>query len=165
MRPIPFGCQVCLKGRGGVGVAGKEHQCDRLGRTVGTEPEGDAGDTTTGATEGELGDFLRVAIWLDMDKDGKWDTGDKYLTDGESVVTAGDGITDADLPSEAYDYLNDFSGKSYSADTLDVTIAGSTEMGNFRVEYDFPSAEGDDKTQSDSAVFDITFRLSQTQTT
>jgi len=126
-----------------------------------TEPEEEAGDNTTGDTDGELGAYLRVAIWLDMDKDGKWDAGEKYLKSDGAVVTASEDIADANLPSEAYDYLNSFSGKSYSADTLGVTIAGNTEMGNFRVEYDFPSAADDDKTQSDSAEFDITFTLSQ----
>ncbi|MDI6640204.1 MAG: TasA family protein [Methanocellales archaeon] len=127
---------------------------------VRTEPEKDATDETTGNEEGELGEYLKVAIWLDFNKNGLWDTGDKYLTDAPGVVTAEAAITDQPLPAAAYDYLNDFSGKSYTADTLAVTMGGNDEF-NFRVEYELPEADNINKVQSDSSVFDITFTLTQ----
>lgn len=127
-----------------------------------TEPEAEAGDTTSGVTEGELGGLLKVAIWLDMDKDGLWDTGDKYLVNDGTVVTAGADITNEALPSAAYQVLNTFSGDAFTKAALSVNIAGTTEMGNFRVEYDFPDGGAtDNRAQSDSSVFDITFILTQ----
>ncbi|MEW6769865.1 MAG: TasA family protein [Bacillota bacterium] len=125
------------------------------------EMETAAGDTSDNV--GELSGFLKVAIWLDMDKDGKWDTGDKYLGDNGAVTTAGSGITDQPLPEAAYATLDTFSGESYTKTGLGVNIAGNAEMGNFRAEYNFPSSDSpdDDQTQSDSAVFNITFTLTQ----
>lgn len=116
-----------------------------------TEPEEAAGDASGGATQGELGSFLKVAIWLDVDQSGDWSTGDIALrSDGTTLTNGGADI----LP---YDYLDNYGGRSYS-DIL--TMTGGNEF-DFMVDYDFPSAASDNRAQSDSAEFDITFTLNQ----
>ena len=121
------------------------------------EPEQAAGDTTTGATEGELGDYVDVAIWLDINQSGIWDSGDMYLKSDGTVV---DWVSGSSVPSEAYDDVNNYAGINWeSADGMP-PLAGSGDL-DFMVEYDFPSDANDNRTQSDSSVFDITFTLEQ----
>jgi predicted ribosomally synthesized peptide with SipW-like signal peptide len=115
------------------------------------EPEG---DNTCDTTEGELGANLKVAFWMDVDKDGSWSSGDYYLTSGGNKVSWANGETT--LPSAAYDILNNYGGKTWT----DVQTNITGEAGNFRVEYDLPADTGN-IIQSDSAVFDITFTLNQ----
>jgi predicted ribosomally synthesized peptide with SipW-like signal peptide len=118
------------------------------------EPEG---DNTCGTTEGELGANLKVAFWMDVDKSGNWSDGDYYLTSGGNKISwaTGDGTT---LPLAAYDILNNYGGKTWT--DVQTNIAGPSDAGNFRVEYDLPGGTGN-IIQSDSAVFDITFTLNQ----
>jgi len=116
-----------------------------------TEPEESAGDISSGQTEGELGSFLKVAMWLDMDKSGSWNSNDIALRSNGSILV-NDG--DDELP---YDYLNNYGGKSYASI---VTLSGNGEF-RFMVDYDFPSDPNDDRTQSDSAEFELTFTLNQ----
>ncbi len=122
------------------------------------EPESAAGDTSGGATEGELGSFLKVAIWLDVDESGAWNSGDIALkSDGTTLTNSGSDT----LP---YDYLDNYDGNSYSSVitmTGDDSSAGGTDEFQFMVDYDFPNDANDDQAQSDSAVFDVTFTLNQ----
>ena len=122
-----------------------------------TEPEQAAGDTTAGATEGELGDFVDIAIWLDVNRSGGWDSGDMYLRSNGTVVNW---VSGSSLPSEAYDDINNYSGLSWDSTNGMPTLAGSGAL-DFMVEYDFPSDADDNRAQSDSSVFDITFTLEQ----
>jgi predicted ribosomally synthesized peptide with SipW-like signal peptide len=121
-----------------------------------SEVEEDAGDTTDGATTGELGANLKVAFWMDGNKSGDWDhTSDYYLkSDGTKVAYTSGG---PDLPTEAFDILDNYNSDSW-ADVQN--IAATSEAGDFRVEYDLPSGTGN-TVQSDSCVFDITFDLEQ----
>jgi spore coat-associated protein N len=124
-----------------------------------TEPESAAGDTTGGATEGELGSLLKVAIWLDVDESDTWNSGDIALESDSTTLTNGGSDT---LP---YDYLDNYGGDSYSSVitmTGDDSGAGGTDEFQFTVDYDFPSDTNDDRAQSDSAVFDVTLTLNQT---
>ncbi len=123
-----------------------------------TEPEDAAGDTTSGATQGELGSLLKVAIWLDIDESDAWNSGDIALKSDGSTLTNGGSDT---LP---YDYLDNYGGDSYSSVvtmTGDDSGAGGTDEFQFIVDYDFPTDANDDRAQSDSAVFNITFTLNQ----
>jgi spore coat-associated protein N len=123
-----------------------------------TEPEDAAGDTTSGATEGELGGFLKVAIWLDVDESDAWNSGDIALKSDGTTLTNGGSDT---LP---YDYLDNYGGHSHSSVitmTADDSGAGGTDEFQFMVDYDFPSDANDNRAQSDSAVFDVTFTLNQ----
>ena len=122
-----------------------------------SEPEEAAGDTTAGATEGELGDFVDIAIWLDVNRSGGWDSGDMYLRSNGAVVNW---VSGSSLPSEAYDDINNYSGLSWDSTDGMPTLAGSGDL-DFMVEYDFPSDVNDNRAQSDSSVFDITFTLEQ----
>ena len=113
-------------------------------------------------TVGELGQLLKIAFWMDVDKNGTWSSGDYYLSSGGTKVVWASGST---LPTAAYDYLNNFGTKSW---TSLQTINGTADAGNFRVEYNFPNNGGgipgtltDNRAQSDSSVFDITFVLNQ----
>jgi predicted ribosomally synthesized peptide with SipW-like signal peptide len=121
------------------------------------EPEEAAGDTTTGSTEGELSGFIQVALWLDRNQSGGWDSGDQFLSSDGSVIDWASGGT---LPAGAYDYIIDYADLSWdSADGMP-DIAGSEEL-DFMVEYSFPPDVNDNRAQSDSCQFDITFTLEQ----
>jgi spore coat-associated protein N len=113
------------------------------------EPEtGDTGEP------GELGANLKVAFWMDADKDGAWSSGDYYLQSDGTKVAWASGST---LPSAAYATVDSYASKTWT----DVqNIAGTTDAGNFRIEYDLPSATGS-TVQSDSCAFTITFTLNQ----
>lgn len=122
-----------------------------------TEPEEAAGDTTGGGAEGELGDFFDIAIWLDMNRSGGWDSGDMYLVSNGTVVNWASGSS---LPSEAYDDINNYDSVDWEPADGMPTMAGAADL-DFRVEYDFPGDANDNRTQTDSCVFDITFTLEQ----
>ncbi len=122
-----------------------------------SEPEQAAGDATFGATEGEFGNCINVAFWLDANQSGGWDTGDMYLRSDGIVINW---LSGSSLPVGAYDDLNSYSGIDWgSADGMP-TIAGSGDL-DFMVEYSFPSGANDNRAQSDSSVFDIVFTLEQ----
>lgn len=113
-------------------------------------------------TVGELGQLITVAFWMDVDKNGSWSSGDYYLASGGTKVTWASGTT---LPPAAYDFLNNYSGKTWANVQ---TINGTADAGNFHIEYNFPNNGGgipgnlaDNRAQSDSCVFDITFVLNQ----
>jgi predicted ribosomally synthesized peptide with SipW-like signal peptide len=113
-------------------------------------------------TVGDLGQLLKMAFWMDVDKNGGWSSGDYYLSSSGTKVSWASGTT---LPVAAYDFLNNYSGKSW---TNVQTINGTADAGNFCVEYNFPNNGGgipgnlaDNRAQSDSCVFDITFVLNQ----
>jgi len=122
-----------------------------------SEVEENAGDTTDGATQGELGGKLKIAFWMDADKSGNWTSGDYYLkSDATKVSWATDETT---LPDAAYATVDSYGSKTWT----DVqNVAATTELGNFQVEYDFPEGgSGDNVAQSDDCVFTITFTLNQ----
>jgi spore coat-associated protein N len=122
-----------------------------------TEPEEAAGDTTGGSTEGELSSFVKIAIWLDINRSGVWDGGDKYLRSNGTVVDWASGGT---LPAEAYDYIINYTGSEWDAAAGVPAITGSGSL-DFMVEYTFPADANDNWAQSDSGVFDLTFTLEQ----
>jgi predicted ribosomally synthesized peptide with SipW-like signal peptide len=122
-----------------------------------TEPEEAAGDTTTGSTQGELGDFVEIAIWLDMNRSGGWDSGDRYLRSTGTVVNW---VSGSSLPPEAYADINSYAGIDWDAADGMPAMAGSGNI-DFMVEYSFPADANDNRTQGDSSLFDITFTLEQ----
>jgi spore coat-associated protein N len=121
------------------------------------EPEEAAGDTTSGADEGELGDYVDIAVWLDVNRSGGWDSGDMYLKSDGTVVSWASGSS---VPPEAYDDLNNYDSAAWDAADGLPTIASGDDL-DFMVEYDFPSDPNDNRAQSDSSVFDINFTLEQ----
>jgi predicted ribosomally synthesized peptide with SipW-like signal peptide len=122
-----------------------------------TEPEEAAGDTTGGSTEGELSSFVKIALWLDINRSGVWDSGDKYLRSNGTVVDWASGSTP---PAEAYDYIINYAGLEWDAADGVPAITGSGSL-DFMVEYNFPSDANDNRAQSDSGVFDLTITLEQ----
>ena len=123
-----------------------------------SEPESSAGDATSGATEGELGDYLTVAIWLDVDESGTWNTGDIALESDETTLTS------TGVEALPYDDLDNYGGDSFTsviAMNADDTSSGGLDEFEFLVDYDFPNDANDDQAQDDSAVFNITFTLNQ----
>jgi predicted ribosomally synthesized peptide with SipW-like signal peptide len=115
------------------------------------EPE--TGDT---GGPGELGANLKVAFWMDADKSGgTWSSGDYYLKSDGTKESWNTG--ESTLPGAAYATVDSYDSKTWT----DVqNVAASTDAGNFRIEYDLPSATGNN-VQSDSCVFTITFTLNQ----
>lgn len=123
-----------------------------------TEPESSAGDATSGATQGELGTYLQVAVWLDVDESGTWNTGDIALNSDASTTTS-TGVEP--LP---YDALDDYDSDSYAdviVMTADDSGAGGTDEFQFMVDYEFPNDANDDRAQNDSVSFNVTFTLDQ----
>jgi spore coat-associated protein N len=119
-----------------------------------SEVEIAAGDSTDAV--GELGTLLKVAFWMDINKDGTWSSGDYYLSSAGAKVSWVSGAT---LPTAAYDILNNYASKSY---TNIQTVNGTADAGNFRVDYNFPNGgSGDNVAQSDSCAFSLNFILSQ----
>jgi predicted ribosomally synthesized peptide with SipW-like signal peptide len=118
-----------------------------------SEVETAAGDTTD--NPGELGGYLKVAFWMDADKGVTWTSGDYYLKSDGTKVSWQSG--DTTLPSAAYATVDSYASKTW---TDAQNVAATTDAGNFRVEYDLPSATGN-TVQSDSCVFTITFTLNQ----
>jgi predicted ribosomally synthesized peptide with SipW-like signal peptide len=111
------------------------------------------GDTTGGATEGELGANLNVAFWTDITNNG-WSSGDYYLkSDGTTVPYA----SESTLPAAAYDALNNYGSKSWTNVQTDL---GAGSIGYFKADYILPLATTN-VIQSDSSVFNITFTLTQ----
>ena len=119
-----------------------------------TEPEANAGDVSP---TGELGGLVKIAMWMDIDKDGTWSSGDYYLDSSSSAKVAWS--SGATLPAGAYFTVDSFGVKSFSSVQ---TVAATTDAGNFRIEYNFPNGGASDNVaQGDSSVFDITFTLEQ----
>jgi predicted ribosomally synthesized peptide with SipW-like signal peptide len=119
-----------------------------------SEVETAAGDTSDDT--GELGTLLKVAFWMDSDKDNDWSSGDYYLSSAGAKVSYASGST---LPSAAYDILNNYASKTYTGIQ---TVNGTADAGNFKVEYNFPNGgSGDNVVQSDSCSFNLNFILNQ----
>ncbi len=125
--------------------------------------ETDAGDTTSGAAQGELGGLLKIAFWHDINSDGNFDNGEKYLKSDATVVTwAGGDNTTFNIANvaAAYATVDSYGGDSFASVA---TMTASTAMGNFLVLYNFPNAAGnsDNVAQSDGVQFTITWTITQ----
>jgi hypothetical protein len=80
-----------------------------------TEPEEDAGDTTDGALEGELSQFVEVFAWQDDDQDGIFDGGETplyippstpgHLFNPEGFIPVGDTDVGAFIPAGQTRYI------------------------------------------------------------
>ena len=112
-------------------------------------------DSSTPA--GELGAFLRMAFWMDVDSSGTWNTNDYYLKSDATKVSFQTG--DAALPAAAYDILN-----NYGSDSLTNLQSAITPgpFGHFMVNYDLPTT-ADNTIQTDSCSFTVTFTLKQNE--
>jgi predicted ribosomally synthesized peptide with SipW-like signal peptide len=119
-----------------------------------SEVETAAGDTSDDT--GELGTLLKLALWMDTNKDGAWSSNDYYLSSAGAKISWSSGST---LPSAAYDILNNFASKTYTGIQ---TVNGTADAGNFKVEYYFPEGGSvDNVVQSDGCSFNINFVLNQ----
>lgn len=120
------------------------------------DPESDQGDDSDDPNGGELGSKVKIAIWLDEGNDGWDDTNDLYLVDGGTTQawTAGSSV-----PTGAYDFIDNFSGDSWS----NVTTLSGGGATYFKLSYSFPDSGDatDNMAQSDNCTFDVTFDLQQ----
>jgi len=113
-------------------------------------------DKTCQELEGELGEYLKLAFWMDTNEDGNWSSEDYYLKSDGTKVFWKDGDQN-ELPQEAYESLNNFGGKTWNNIQK---IGAGKETGNFKIEYFLPENTGN-IIQSDSVKFDIIFSLNQ----
>lgn len=122
------------------------------------EPEEEAGDTSTGIIQGELSYYIKVSMWLDMNKDGKWSDGDvafvidKSSTWGKKVVRE-DGEP-ATVPTE---YFRWYAGRTWKNI---IKMEPGSDF-NFMIDYNFPSSPTDDRTQTDKSLVAFVFNLVQ----
>ncbi len=133
--------------------------------------EDKAGDPgTNSGTDGELGGLLKLAIWVDADTSGTWNTGDYYITSAGAkfAYAGGEAVTYGGIaPDSAYATAN--SMVPGITDTLLVgNVAGGSGVGIFYVDYYFPKNAGshftidpDNKAQDDDITFDLSFALVQ----
>ena len=121
------------------------------------EPESSAGDVT--AAVGELSGFLKIAIWLDINQDGLWSTGDKYLPSTSATPVNQSGGSVANPPAAAFAYVSAYAGDSWTNLTT-LAAAGAID---FMVAYEFPDSTtpDDDQTQDDDVQFTVTLTLNQ----
>jgi predicted ribosomally synthesized peptide with SipW-like signal peptide len=125
---------------------------------VGTIDNFEADDTTPSTS---LKGMLKVAMWVDVDKDGTWSSGDYYLNPTtEAKVAWASGSTLPTGATGAYDYISAFDGDVF--DNLATVAGGSTSAGNFRVEYDFYDDNTDQNAAQGEIIHtDLTFTLTQ----
>jgi predicted ribosomally synthesized peptide with SipW-like signal peptide len=109
-----------------------------------------AGGTEYEGGSGELGGVATIAIWIDVDESGTWNTGDIEL---ESDGTAVDYDTDNTLDGGTID--------SYDSDAWStVTTMSGAAQDTVQIDWAIPSAAGN-TIQGDSISFTITFTLNQ----
>jgi len=168
-------------------------QLGAITETEGTPGEGSdtlmahkVGDSTA---TGELGKYVKIAVWLDSNKNGTIDNGEKYILADGSVNTwtgASTAVTDVGGTAALYNYLStppatflpttpiwDAGVTTSSIETL----IGNTSAGNFNVEYDvlhdeahpstvtgYTSLYQQNEAQGDSVSWDISFKLDQLTT-
>jgi predicted ribosomally synthesized peptide with SipW-like signal peptide len=108
--------------------------------------------------EGELGDMITLALWMDNGAGG-WSSGDYYLNPSGGSLTRVPWAGGSSLPAGAYFMLNSFSATTSAV--LQIIAANST-AGNFRVDLIFPeNGANDNRAQSDNCTFNILFSLKQ----
>jgi spore coat-associated protein N len=112
-----------------------------------TEYEADS----VNGTNGELGAYLEVAIYIDINEDGSYDAGtDIGLKSDGTIYTSG---------SLDYDAINVYGGKSWD-DVYTGTMANGVSD-RFYIAYDLPTSVNDNNCQGDGVGFSITFTLQQ----
>jgi predicted ribosomally synthesized peptide with SipW-like signal peptide len=132
-----------------------------------------SGDTTDGTnTNGELGGLMKIAVWVDADKDGKWTTGDYYLNPAGPAAVY---YSSPGLPDAAFATVNSFDSVAFPKL---VTLGHNGDAGNLMVDYVFPSSTDtytdpatskgtglftDNVAQSDGVKFDVTVKLTQSE--
>jgi spore coat-associated protein N len=121
------------------------------------DPESDQGDVTDDPDGGELGSKVKIALWLDEGDDGWDDASDLYLLDGGTTQAWQTGETS--VPSAAYDFIDNFSGDSWS----NVATLSGGGASYFKLSYSFPDSGDatDNLAQSDNCSFGVTFDLQQ----
>ncbi len=127
------------------------------------QPEINAGDATIGPGNGELAGNINFFTWLDNAStsgavvgDNIWQAGEPILygpvslasVNATTTLTLADGGTGNALPGGSTSYI----GLGWCAGTLNVSTPGS---------WTCDGASMDNKSQTDSATADVTFRVEQ----
>jgi predicted ribosomally synthesized peptide with SipW-like signal peptide len=136
----------------------------------GTNPaEIKAGDDNPDVNGGELGGLLQIAIWVDKNGNGTYQSGIDYYINSTGGVSNGGtaGSIDGNLPDAAYTAANTLVGAFIGSTALDSDLSIGT-YGSVYVEYNFPTTSGDhfavntdNITQGDDVKFDLQFALVQ----
>ncbi len=126
-----------------------------------TNGEGANPESETEATgDGELGGLAKLAMWLDYNQNGAWDTGDKYL-DATGAGTVVNESAEGSLPAAAYDTIDTF-GSTDWAQSDGIATMSANDVFDLLIEYDFPDGGAtDNDAQGDNCTFTITFTLTQ----
>jgi len=100
------------------------------------------------ADAGVLGANMKVALYLDIDKSGDWNTGDIGLKSDGTTYTSGDLV---------YDSMDNYSAKVWNPA---VTAMATNDEYNFAIDWEIPNTAGNE-IQGDALKFDVTFTLEQ----
>lgn len=127
---------------------------------------------TTGALDdggGELDSYLKLLLWVDLNRNGKLNTGDKVLKSTGITPWAG---TDDILPTSvealtAYELATALDGTAFGTSGSPVlSMTALMDTAAFRAEYLFPDNDADQNdAQGDAVTMDLTFTLVQTGAT
>jgi len=106
-----------------------------------------SGGTEYEGGSGELGGVATIAVFIDKNRNGSFDTGDIGLKHDGTTYT----------PSTPdYATIDSYDSQSWNA----VTVIVNTDSDDFVVEWEIPTDAGNE-IQGDSVEFDVTFTLEQ----
>jgi spore coat-associated protein N len=108
-----------------------------------------SGSTEYGDDSGDLGASAEIAMYLDIDQSGTWNTGD--------IGLMSDGTTYAFPTALDYDIINNYGSETWNEV---VTTMAASASDNIVVNWQVPTGAGN-SIQGDSVSFDITFILEQ----
>ena len=127
-------------------------------KTEDTETDTDAETEAVGDGVGNLGDFVIVTFFVDLDSND-WDEGDIYLDEAGALQTVAAGPSPA-TPEAAAALLDAFEVRTWPGIDVD---ADPDDAARFYIYWKFPlgGTNEDNKAQTDSAQLDMLFELRQ----
>ena len=102
---------------------------------------------------GALGSNTQMALYIDVDQSGTWNTNDIGLKSNGSIYINNTGSIALD-----YDSMDNYSGKSWN-DVYTGLMAANQED-DFVIDWNIPTSAGN-SIQGDALSFDVTFTLEQ----
>jgi spore coat-associated protein N len=107
------------------------------------EADGDAG---------ELGGYVQISVWIDVNTDGTYDVGSDIRLDSDgSAYTSG---------ALEYDTIDSYGSKTWTDCYIGMATFSSDEDVNLMVEWQFPDSGDQNDAQGDEVSIGFTFALS-----